>query len=115
MIVGECNCGAVRYQVDAEATGVHVCHCFICRRFTGTNGNAVVVVNNDKFAWIDGESHISTWKKPGMIGIYGSVASVGRKCRARTWHPPTTVLRETVCNISGRSRLLLFGLNAADA
>ena len=78
MITGECNCGAVRYRVDAEATGVYVCHCSICRRFTGTNGNAVVVVSNDAFTWTGGEGQIATWKKPGhdwqmwFCGICGS-------------------------------------------
>lgn len=96
MIIGECNCGAVRYQVDAEATGVYVCHCSICRRFTGTNGNAVVVVSNDKFAWIDGETHISTWKKPGhdwqiwFCGVCGSQVP-GKNSEATVFVPAGSI------------------------
>jgi hypothetical protein len=65
VVTGECNCGQVRFGINTEPSGVYVCHCSICRRFTGTNGNAVLVVGNDEFEWIEGEEYISTWKKPG--------------------------------------------------
>ncbi|HEY8521939.1 MAG TPA: GFA family protein [Gammaproteobacteria bacterium] len=61
---GECNCGAVAFEPTADPSGVFVCHCSICRRFTGSNGVAVVVVANDAFRWLRGEEHIATWKKP---------------------------------------------------
>lgn len=64
MAQGECNCGAVAFKVSADLSGVFVCHCSICRRFTGSNGMAVVVVGNDAFQWIRGEEHIGTWRKP---------------------------------------------------
>jgi hypothetical protein len=65
MVKGECNCGAVAFEVSTDLAGVFVCHCSICRRATGSNGIAVVVIDNDAFRWIRGEEHISTWKKPG--------------------------------------------------
>jgi hypothetical protein len=65
MAQGECNCGAVRFAVDAELSDVFVCHCSICRRFTGSNGIAVLIVPNERFRWIEGEEHIATWTKPG--------------------------------------------------
>ncbi len=64
MLKGECNCGQVQFQIDAMPAGVIICHCSICRRHTGTNGNAVVLLKNDNFQWISGQEHISTWKKP---------------------------------------------------
>jgi len=64
MATGECNCGAVAFEICADLSGVFVCHCPICRRATGSNGIAVVVVDNDAFRWIRGEEHIATWKKP---------------------------------------------------
>jgi hypothetical protein len=64
MATGECNCGAVQFEIDADLTGVFVCHCSICRRFTGSNGIAVVVVPNDLFRWVRGQQFIATWKKP---------------------------------------------------
>lgn len=65
MARGECNCGAVSFEIDADLAGVFVCHCSICRRSTGTNGNAVVVIQKDEFHWTRGEEQISTWRKPG--------------------------------------------------
>jgi hypothetical protein len=64
MATGECNCGAVQFEIDAELSGVFVCHCSICRRSTGSNGIAVVIVPNGQFRWTQGEEHIATWKKP---------------------------------------------------
>ena len=64
MLTGECNCGAVAFEVDAEPPGIYVCHCSICRRSTGGNGIAVLVVDNDDFQWRRGEEQVATWKKP---------------------------------------------------
>lgn len=64
MAKGECNCGAVKYAIDVDPSDVFVCHCSICRRATGSNGIAVVVVPNDRFRWVSGTEHVVTWKKP---------------------------------------------------
>ena len=64
MIRGACNCGTVAFKVDVEADSVVVCHCSICRRLTGGNGIAVVVVPKESFEWVRGEDRISTWQKP---------------------------------------------------
>lgn len=64
MALGECNCGAVAFEIHTDLSGVFVCHCSICRRSTGSNGVAVVVIDNDAFRWIRGEQQIATWKKP---------------------------------------------------
>ena len=64
MAQGECNCGAIQFAIEADLSGVFVCHCSICRRFTGSNGIAVVLVSNDQFRWVRGQEHIATWTKP---------------------------------------------------
>lgn len=64
MALGECNCGSVAFEISSDLSGVFVCHCSICRRSTGSNGIAVVIVNNDAFRWIRGEELITCWKKP---------------------------------------------------
>jgi len=65
MASGSCNCGAVTFQIDADLSDVFVCHCSICRRATGSNGIAVVVIDNHAFRWLSGEAEIATWRKPG--------------------------------------------------
>ena len=65
MACGECSCGAVTFEIDADLSDVVICHCSLCRRSTGSNGIAVVVIDNDVFRWTRGEELITTWKKPG--------------------------------------------------
>lgn len=62
---GSCNCGVVQFQIDVALTDVFVCHCSICRRFTGSAGISVVLVENKDFTWLAGEDSVATWKKPG--------------------------------------------------
>ncbi|MDJ0917943.1 MAG: GFA family protein [Woeseiaceae bacterium] len=64
-IQASCNCGAVAFEIDAQLSGVYVCHCSICRRSTGSSGIAVVIVDNDAFRWTRGEDKIATWRKQG--------------------------------------------------
>lgn len=64
MARGACNCDSVAFEVSADLSGVFVCHCSICRRSTGSNGIAVVLVDNDAFRWLRGEELITSWKKP---------------------------------------------------
>jgi hypothetical protein len=61
MTEGQCNCGAVRFEFSGDARGVFVCHCSICRRATGANGIAVVIVPNAQFRWLQGQEHIAQW------------------------------------------------------
>lgn len=63
MIKGKCNCEAVTFEVSTELTDVYMCHCSICRKFTGNTGAAVVVVKNEDFRWLTGNDHIASWKK----------------------------------------------------
>lgn len=63
MAEGRCNCGAVRFAIDMDLQDVYVCHCSICRRFTGANGIAVLIVPNDKFRLVMGRGDVVTWKK----------------------------------------------------
>ena len=64
MLTGQCNCGAVTYAALGDPFGIFVCHCSICRRATGANGIAVVLVPKDQFRWLCGEDQISSWSKP---------------------------------------------------
>ena len=34
-LAGGCQCGAVRYRLKAELTGVNVCHCRMCQKASG--------------------------------------------------------------------------------
>jgi hypothetical protein len=65
MLKGECNCGAVEFEIDSDISDVYVCHCSVCRKSSGNNGVAVIIVKNDALRWApDAENYIVTWKKP---------------------------------------------------
>lgn len=64
MPIGQCNCGAVVFEISTDISEVFICHCSICRKSTGSNGIAVVVVDNDAFRWTQGRDQIVTWKSP---------------------------------------------------
>ena len=64
MAAGQCNCGAVAFETDVDPADVYVCHCSICRRFTGSNGIAVVLVDKPAFRWVRGEDRVTVWSKP---------------------------------------------------
>ena len=34
-LAGGCQCGAVRYRLIAEPTGVNICHCRMCQKASG--------------------------------------------------------------------------------
>ncbi len=64
MAKGVCNCGAVAFEIDVPLADVYVCHCSICRRYSGAHGVAVVVVPNAAFRWVRGADQIRLWDKP---------------------------------------------------
>lgn len=64
MAKGQCNCGAVAYEINTDISDVYICHCSICQKYTGNNGVAVVIAKNENFSWLKGEEQITTWSKP---------------------------------------------------
>lgn len=64
MFVCKCNCGSVAFKIKTPLSEIYVCHCSICRRFSGSNGVAVVVLRNQDFSWLRGKDDIRVWKKP---------------------------------------------------
>ena len=94
---GQCNCGAVAFEINAPISDVFVCHCSICRRYTGSNGIAVVVVSNGAFRWLRGEDQVAAWKKPDaeweawFCRVCGS-ALPGRNDASRMFIPAGLIL-----------------------
>ena len=52
---GQCHCGAVRYEMSAEAIHQALCHCSDCRRHSGAPMVAWGLVPQDQIT-IDGET-----------------------------------------------------------
>ena len=47
MLEGGCNCGQVRYSIDAQPVAVAQCHCSNCRRQSGSAFSVNLVVPKD--------------------------------------------------------------------
>jgi hypothetical protein len=48
-LTGGCLCGAIRYTIDAQVTGLRACHCKNCQKHSGTAGTVNAVVPTDAF------------------------------------------------------------------
>lgn len=58
---GSCLCGARRYEIEGDVGGVWMCHCSLCRKATGSVGNAILIVPRAQFRWLAGEDHGVTY------------------------------------------------------
>ena len=67
MAKGNCSCGAVAFEVDEPLGPIYVCHCSICRRSTGANGVAVLVVPKAQFRWTRGEEQVVDYRLPQAV------------------------------------------------
>jgi hypothetical protein len=54
IMVGGCQCGAVRYALYSEPTNPHVCHCRMCQKAFGSYFAPLAGVPLVDFAWIKG-------------------------------------------------------------
>jgi hypothetical protein len=61
---GRCLCGHISFEVRGDIRGVGQCHCSQCRKVSGTNGNAVFIVSNERFDWLGGESDTMKFSLP---------------------------------------------------
>lgn len=59
---GSCLCGALSYAIDGPFDGVWMCHCSNCRKASGGTGNAILIVPRDRFRWLSGEDHRTTYE-----------------------------------------------------
>lgn len=59
---GSCLCGARAYEIEGEIGGVWVCHCSLCRKASGSNGNSILIVPKEQFRWTEGEDHCVTYE-----------------------------------------------------
>jgi hypothetical protein len=54
---GRCLCGARAYEIEGDIDGVLICHCSLCRKVSGSTGNAILKVPRERFRWVKGEGH----------------------------------------------------------
>ena len=77
---GSCLCGARVYEIDGDLDGVWVCHCSLCRKASGANGNWILIVPAERFRWIRGEDHgVTTAQKPDSTPSMPTRTPLARK------------------------------------
>jgi len=53
---GGCQCGGTRYRLKASPLSVYNCHCKDCQRFSGAGWSMSMIVRDDDFELIEGET-----------------------------------------------------------
>jgi hypothetical protein len=51
---GGCLCGSIRYRVKGKQLRGTICHCSMCRKWSGAPFLTWTLFNKDKFEWIRG-------------------------------------------------------------
>ncbi|WP_037256007.1 GFA family protein [Rhodovibrio salinarum] len=82
MMEGGCQCGAVRYAVDAEPYGVFVCHCTQCRRQSASAFGISVDIPASALHVLQGTTQ--SWCRPTPTGRL--ICHFCPTCGGRLWH-----------------------------
>lgn len=88
-LTGGCQCGAVRYAIDAPPRAVYACHCRDCQRQTGAGFALSMIVPRAALRLVDGTP--SEWLRPGGVAASGTPTAClfCGSCGARLYHLPT--------------------------
>ena len=71
MLRGSCLCGGSRFEIDGKVSGVGLCHCSVCRKVSGTTGNAILLTATRSFRWVAGEELVQVYERPsGFRSIF---------------------------------------------
>lgn len=62
-MLGECLCGAVRFEISGSYGRVIQCHCSLCRKQGGGLSNAALFVRQGDFRWLAGAERIGQWQR----------------------------------------------------
>jgi hypothetical protein len=74
MLRGSCACGRVAYEVRGELIGpVTYCHCWRCRKHSGSSFGTTAGVRAADFSVVSGEPLLSSWESsPGVQRFFAS-------------------------------------------
>ena len=80
---GGCQCGAVRFEINAEPLTAYVCHCITCQKQSGSAFGMAIVVPTDAISVLEGGT--STFIKTADSGRE-STCVFCPKCGNRLFH-----------------------------
>lgn len=61
VLTGGCNCGAVRFAIDAPLVVAAYCHCTRCQRRSGAASQASARVSPGSFRFLRGDDVLGRW------------------------------------------------------
>jgi len=84
-VEGGCQCGAVRYRLNASPLAVYNCHCKDCQRFSGAAWSMSMPTRSADFEHLGGD-----------VAVYERIADSGRhivmkfcaQCHTWLWNEP---------------------------
>jgi hypothetical protein len=74
MLNGSCACGQVCYRINGKLLGpVTYCHCWRCRKQSGSSLGTTAGVKVAEFAIVAGNDLMSSWESsPGVLRFFAS-------------------------------------------
>ena len=74
MLRGSCACQKIRYQIDGPfLEPVTYCHCWRCRKHSGTSFGTTVGLDTTALHFTEGENLLSSWQSsPGVYRYFAS-------------------------------------------
>ena len=85
-IEGSCQCGALRYEINAAPMGIYCCHCTNCQKITGSAFVLSAAVPEPAFAFTHGKPGKTEWRSDAGNSRYGHYC---RDCGCRIAHGQT--------------------------
>ena len=86
-VEGGCQCGAVRYRLKALPLTVYNCHCKDCQRFSGAAWSISMIVRNEDFEVLSGQT-VRYDRKAESENV--TAANFCAHCYGWLWNVPAT-------------------------
>jgi hypothetical protein len=83
MMIGGCQCGAIRYEVSGRPMKLYVCHCRECRKQTASAFGISAIVRREDFRLTQGTP--KSWVRVADSGSRLRLMFC-RDCGTRVWH-----------------------------
>lgn len=89
---GGCQCGQIRYEIQAEPLTLYVCHCTECQRQSSSAFGMSMPVPRQALKLLQG--HPKQWSRPAASGRTVVCFFCG-ECGTRLFHQPTRNIKIT--------------------
>lgn len=75
MLQASCFCGGIHIQITGAHSGISQCHCSRCRKVSGVNSYAHIIVARESVCWISGRDLVQTYQSDS-----GASTAFCRRC-----------------------------------